>query len=220
MVVLSIGSVCMPPVCLYASLYICIAPVHPYAPYPLEHLYVLPMPYVLHMSWGLSWTSVHSICLGVFWVHQYIFQAFLCLSGHPFPSQFITDILVAPHHCRLLLYWTGWLWISAMLHAVVPFFVVFIMSQASTTTAMTTTPVVTVVCCGTLSLLSTVTMAPWLMGLPAISAWCGSAATTDTKALWGCCWPCHCAAAAASISDASSGLCQLCHGSSTYRFLF
>ena len=43
------------------------------------------------------------------------------------------------------------------------------MSQASTTTVMTITPPVTVVCSGTSSLLSTVTMAPSLMGLPATS---------------------------------------------------
>ena len=47
-----------------------------------------------------------------------------------------------------------------MLHAVVPFFVVFIMLQASTTMAMTSSPLVTVVPSGTLSLLSMVTMAP------------------------------------------------------------
>ena len=39
------------------------------------------------------------------------------------------------------------------------------MSQASTTTATTTTPLVTVMCSGTSSFLSTVTMAPSLMGL-------------------------------------------------------
>ena len=60
-------------------------------------------------------------------------------------SKFKTVIPVASHHCGLLLYWTGCLWMSAMLHAVVPFFVVFIMSQASTTMAMTNTPLVTVV---------------------------------------------------------------------------
>ena len=52
------------------------------------------------------------------------------------------------------------------------------------------------------------------------SAWGGSATTTDTKTLCRCCWPCNCAAAAASISDASSGLYQLCYGSSTGGFLF
>ena len=78
-------------------------------------------------------------------------------------------IPVTPHHCGWLPYWTGCLWMSAMLHAVVPFFVVFIMSQASATMAMTTTSPVIVVCSGMSSLLTTATMAPFLMGLPVIS---------------------------------------------------
>ena len=52
------------------------------------------------------------------------------------------------------------------------------------------------------------------------SAWCGSAATPDTKMLWRCLWPCLHATAATSIFNASSGLCQLCHGFSRGRFLF
>ena len=112
---------------------------------------------------------VYPICLGVFWGHQYIFQAFLCLLVHPVASQFITVIPVASHHYGLLLYWTGWLWMSAMLHAVVHLFVVFIMSQASTTIAKTPTPLVTVVCSSASSLLLMVTIAPYLMGLPATS---------------------------------------------------
>ena len=52
------------------------------------------------------------------------------------------------------------------------------------------------------------------------SAWCSSATTADTEALLRCCWPCHCVPAATPVSDASSGLCQLCHGSSTGRFIF
>ena len=43
------------------------------------------------------------------------------------------------------------------------------MSQALDTTAMTTTPPITVVCSGMSSLLTTVTVAPSLMGLPATS---------------------------------------------------
>ena len=35
-----------------------------------------------------------------------------------------------------------------------------------------------------------------------------------------CYWPCLCTTAAISIFNASSGLCQLCHGFSTGRFLF
>ena len=46
---------------------------------------------------------------------------------------------------------------------------VFIISPAPATMAMTTTPLVTVVCSSTLSLLSIVTMAPSLMGLPVTS---------------------------------------------------
>ena len=42
------------------------------------------------------------------------------------------------------------------------------MSQAFATMAMSTTPPVTVVCSGTSSLLTTVTMGPSLMGLPAM----------------------------------------------------
>ena len=52
------------------------------------------------------------------------------------------------------------------------------------------------------------------------SVWCGSATTIDTEVPWRCSWPCLCATAATSIFDASSGLCQLCHGSSLGRFLF
>ena len=52
------------------------------------------------------------------------------------------------------------------------------------------------------------------------SAWCGSATTPDTQMLWRCSWPCLCPTAATSIFDASSGLCQFCHGFSTDRFLF
>ena len=50
---------------------------------------------------------------------------------------------------------------------------------------------------------------------------CGSATTAaNTKALWRCYWPCHCAAAATSILDASSGSCQLCYGSPQVGIFF
>ena len=42
----------------------------------------------------------------------------------------------------------------------------------------------------------------------------------NAKMLWRCSWPCLCTTAATSIFNASSGLCQLCHGFSTDRFLF
>ena len=50
--------------------------------------------------------------------------------------------------------------------------------------------------------------------------WCGSTTTLDAKELWRCSWLQFCAAAANSIFNASSGLCQLCYGFSTGRFLF
>ena len=51
------------------------------------------------------------------------------------------------------------------------------------------------------------------------SAWSGSTTTLGAEKLWRCYWPCLCATAATSIFDASSGLCQLCYGFSTGRFL-
>ena len=50
--------------------------------------------------------------------------------------------------------------------------------------------------------------------------WCGSTTTLDAEVLWRCSWLWFCAAAANSIFNASSGLCQLCYGFSTGRFLF
>ena len=91
--------------------------------------------------------------------HQHICNAFWCLSVHPLFSVY-----------GLLL--TGFdTWMSVMLHAVVLFFVVFIMSQVHITTAMTITPLVTVVSSGTLSL-SSVTVVPSLLGLPAMLGQC------------------------------------------------
>ena len=95
----------------------------------------------------------------------------------------------------------------------------FIMSQVSTTTAMTTTPPVTVMSSG-MSPLSLVTMAPYLMGLPATLGKHDVVLPPLTPRALQFYWPCLCATAATSISDASSGLCQLCHGSSTGKFPF
>ena len=50
--------------------------------------------------------------------------------------------------------------------------------------------------------------------------WCGSTTTLDAEELWKCSWLHFCGAAAYSIFNASSGLCQLCYGFSTGRFLF
>ena len=144
------------PLYLWMPPYICMPP------YPLYIcMFSLCSPYVI-VTWE---ASVHLICLGIFW-EILVFQ---CWSVHPFATQFITVMPFASHHCGLLLYWTGYLWVSAMLHVLVPFFVVFIISQTSNTTAMTTTPPVTVVSSNTSSFLAVVTMAPFLMGLLATS---------------------------------------------------
>ena len=137
------------PIHPYAPIYP-YAPIHLYASYPCVFVcspYPICSPYVMgtggictpYMSWSLWGTSVH-------------LSGILVSVSTSIASTFITAMPVALHYCQLLLYWTGCLWMSAMLHAVVPFFVVFIMSQASTIMAMTTTPLVTVVSSGTLSL--------------------------------------------------------------------
>ena len=52
------------------------------------------------------------------------------------------------------------------------------------------------------------------------SVWSGSTTTIDAERLWRCYCPCLCATAATCIFDAPSGLCLLCYGFSTGRFLF
>ena len=51
---------------------------------------------------------------------------------------------------------------------------------------------------------------------------CGSAAKVDSEGLFeGCCWPhMFSTVTSTSVPGAFSGLCQLCHGSSTDKFLF
>ena len=125
-------------------------------PYPL-YICMFSLYHMFPLSWGLrdicttlmSWGLLEDISTSV--RHLFVSTSFT--------SQFITAIPVAPHYCGLLLYWTACLWMSAMLHAVVPFIVVFIMSQASTTMSMTTTPPVTYVLASMSFLLSMVTMA-------------------------------------------------------------
>ena len=52
------------------------------------------------------------------------------------------------------------------------------------------------------------------------SAWSGSTTTLDAKRLLRYYWLSFCATAANSIFEVSSGLCKLCYGFSTGRFLF
>ena len=63
------------------------------------------------MIWGWG-DSIHPICLGS-WGHEHICQAFRCFSVHPL---FLCLWFAS--------YSTGYFWMSVMLHAVVPFFVV------------------------------------------------------------------------------------------------
>ena len=137
-------------------------------------------------------------------------------------SHFLTVIPVAPHHCGLLLYWTGCLWMSAMLHAVVPFFVVFSLCLKP--------------------------LLPWLWLLLLWWLLCAPVWHLFFQALpwappwWGfqwhqvsMMWLCHCHGHKGTLEvllalplchssnlhvNASSGLYQLCHGFSAGRFLF
>ena len=99
------------------------------------------------MSWGL-WGILYILtCLGVFGGISASVRAFLCVSVHPFASQFITVIQVCSPS----------LWVASLLdwmprddcyasHCSCFLCSVFIMSQASATKPMTTTLQVTVVC--------------------------------------------------------------------------
>ena len=95
------------------------------------------------------------------------------------------------------------------------------MSQVSTSTTTTTTAPVTVVSSG-MSSLSSVTMAPSSVGLPTTLGQCDVVLLPPLtlRGSGGVFWPCLCATAATSIFNVSSGLCQLCQGVSTGRFLF
>ena len=99
-------------------------------------------------------------------------------------------------------------------------FCVLIMSQVTVTT---TTPPVTVLCSGALLITIDSYTGSHFCGPDNIrSAWCGSATTVDSEEhSEGFCWP-HCYAAARTISvlDTCSGICKLCHGSSSGKFLF
>ena len=114
------------------------------------------------------------ICHGDFWgayVHLYICQTSLVsqdihLSLSSYWSYQLHSIIVDHFSAGLDAYEYM---VSFMLLTCSFLCSVFIMSQASATVAVTTTPPVTVVCSGTSSLLTTVTMAPSLMGLPVIS---------------------------------------------------
>ena len=99
---------------------------------------------------------MHPICLGSQW------GASAHLSG------ILVSVSTSIVSHMWVAYWTGYFWMSVMLHAVVPFFVVSL-CLGSTTMAMATMPPVTVVSSG-MSSVSLVTVASYMMGLPATLA--------------------------------------------------
>ena len=212
--------VCIPPY-IHMPPYICTPPYICMSPYPLVHLYVLPVPYVPHMLWGLGGHLYTPYVLGPLGASVYLSGILLsvgtsiCLSDHNshascFPSLWVTslldwmpmDVCYASCCCSFL----------CIFHYVPSFYYHGYDDYCSSD------------CCMFMYILSFLNKyhGPHLDGASSNirSAWCGTAATTDTNVLWRCCWPCYCAIVATCISDASSGLCQLCHGSSTGRFLF
>ena len=202
-------SVC--PLYIWTPWYICMTP------YPL-HICMFCVP---HMSWDLG-ASVHPICLGVFWgttVHLWgilvSVSTPICFSVHNSHASFSPSLWVAS-----LLDWIPMdvCYVSCCCSFLCSFHYVSSFYYHGYDYYFSGD------CCVFFYVISSLSgyHGPLLDGASSNIrlAWCGSATTTDTKALWKCCWPCHCAAAATSISDASSGLCHLCHGSSTGRFLF
>ena len=189
-------------------------------------LYVLPYLHLFPICQGDLGASVIDIS-----VSQYIhlppvhksYQLLNIIVGHMQSSVWLALVPICSGYCFFLLYWTGGLqmctqasccWLVLFLCSI------FIMSQASTTMATTTT---------------TMTCLLWYFVSPhdcyhgslldgassnIRSVWYSSAATAYTEGLWRCCWPYYCAAAATSVSNVSSGLCQLCHGLPTGKFLF
>ena len=160
--VVSIGGVHTSPIHLYAPKYI-----HMPLYTPHIHLYIPPIPYVPCMSVGLggnctpymSWGLLGGISTSV---RLFCVSTSICLSVHK--SYQLLPIIVG---CFLL----DWMPMDVCYVSCSCSFLcsVFIMSQACTTMAKTTAPPVTVVYSSTSSLLSTVTMAPSLMWLPATS---------------------------------------------------
>ena len=130
-------------------------------------------PSIPHMLWGL-WGSLYTpYIMGILGVsvHQYTDRHFCVCQYIHLPlrteqSYWLLTIIVG-HFSN------GWeaygCMLSFMLFTCSFLCSVFNLSQASATMTMTTTPPVTVVCSSISSLLTTITMDPCLMGLPAVS---------------------------------------------------
>ena len=111
------------------------------------HLYVLLIPYVPHMSWDLG-ASIHAICHGVFW------GASVHLSG--ISVSVSTYIFPLVHNSHTSCFPS--LWVASLLD--------WMPMDACYASCCC---LVMVVYSSTSPLLSVVTMAPYLMGLPATS---------------------------------------------------
>ena len=193
----------------------------------------------LYISLYISMSPHTSICfpyiMGTFWGELYICQTFLCLSLHPFAPQFITvipathydcgsfSVPICSEYCFFLHYLTGWLQMYVQAHAVDLFLFFVVLHFVSSFCYHGYNHYSSCDSCVLQYFISLYNQyhGPLLDGASSKvgSVWYGIATTTDTEGLLWCCWPCHCATAATSVSDASSGLCQLCHGSSTCKFL-
>ena len=136
----------------------------PYIHMPLH----TPIPYVPHMSWGLGGICTLHMSWGLWGASIHLsgisvsVSTLNCLSAHNSPTSCSPSLLIA----SLL----DWMPMDVCNASCCCSFLcsVIIMSQAYTTMAITTTPLVTVVCSSMSSLFWMVTMAPSLMGLPAV----------------------------------------------------
>ena len=144
----------------------------------------------------LPHSVVGSLCIGMFWGYQYVMRAFFLLLGGLGASALEMSI------CSFLYIFVA--------HYVSCFY--YSSNYYSSSYSGIFCPVI--------SLISDIGSFPNRVSSKLGSACSGSTTSLDAKRLWRCSWLSFCATAANSIFDASSGLCQLCYGFSTGRFLF
>ena len=232
------------PPCLYTPLYICTPPVHLYAPiclYIPPYVHMLPQGCTHPPGAPMFLCSCMVLAHCMLWV---FFFYFMCIGTHH-PYLGVSPLYYTPHTlllvlCALLfsgisvLMWAfspsiegfggvppitggGWGDTSVAVHMLIllHLFCSAFMSCVSTT-APTTTPPITVVSSG-LSSVSSVSVAPSLTGFP-VSHGVVPPPPLMPRSSGGVFGSVFYAAAADSIFNASSGLCQLCYGFSTGRF--
>ena len=119
------------PICLYAPhvqmpTYIQTPP-NVCMPTYLPSTSVCPPYYMFHKChWNFGGNLYTPYVLGSFGASVHLSGISVSVSTS-IASQFIIAIPVDPNDCGLLLYWTGCLGMSAMIHTVFPFFVVFLL---------------------------------------------------------------------------------------------